>query len=65
MIEHMLGQVVWVSAIGFGCMGQRSGFAYGPATETQEAIVLTRPAVELGATFFGAPYATAHPRTRR
>src|SRR5213082_1911808 len=39
-----------VSAIGLGCMGL--SFAYGPATETQEAIALIRSAVERGVTFF-------------
>jgi aryl-alcohol dehydrogenase-like predicted oxidoreductase len=39
-----------VSAIGLGCMGL--SFAYGPATETQEAIALIRSAYERGVTFF-------------
>ncbi len=39
-----------VSAIGLGCMGL--SFAYGPATDTQEAIRLIRTAVERGVTFF-------------
>jgi aryl-alcohol dehydrogenase-like predicted oxidoreductase len=39
-----------VSAIGLGCMGL--SFAYGPATETQEAIALVRSARERGVTFF-------------
>lgn len=39
-----------VSAIGLGCMGL--SYAYGPATETREAIRLLRAAVERGVTFF-------------
>ena len=39
-----------VSAIGLGCMGL--SFAYGPATETQEAIALIRSAYERGVAFF-------------
>jgi len=39
-----------VSALGLGCMGL--SFAYGPATEKQEAIKLIRRAFELGVTFF-------------
>src|ERR1700748_1819431 len=39
-----------VSALGLGCMGLT--FAYGPATETQEAIKLIRSAFERGITFF-------------
>src|SRR5919199_6212091 len=39
-----------VSAIGLGCMGL--SFAYGPATDKQEAISLIRSAVERGVTFF-------------
>jgi aryl-alcohol dehydrogenase-like predicted oxidoreductase len=39
-----------VSAIGLGCMGL--SFAYGPPTDTQEAIKLVRSAIELGVTFF-------------
>ena len=39
-----------VSAIGLGCMGLT--FAYGPATETKEAIKLIRAAVDRGVTFF-------------
>ena len=39
-----------VSAIGLGCMGL--SFAYGPATETKEAIRLIRAAVDRGVTFF-------------
>src|SRR5215212_1429309 len=39
-----------VSALGLGCMGL--SFAYGPATETQEAIGLIWAAVERGVTFF-------------
>jgi len=39
-----------VSALGLGCMGL--SYAYGPATEKQEAITLIRKAYELGVTFF-------------
>lgn len=39
-----------VSALGLGCMGL--SYAYGPATEKQEAIKLIRKAYELGVTFF-------------
>ncbi|MGD1037866.1 MAG: aldo/keto reductase [Roseiarcus sp.] len=39
-----------VSALGLGCMGL--SFAYGPATDTQEAIKLIRMAFERGVTFF-------------
>lgn len=51
MIKRKLGASgLEVSAIGFGCMGL--SFAYGPATDKQEAIRLIRSAVELGVTFF-------------
>src|SRR5262245_48438204 len=39
-----------VSALGLGCMGL--SFAYGPATEKQEAISLIRSAAERGVSFF-------------
>ena len=39
-----------VSALGLGCMGL--SFAYGPATDKQEAIKLIRTAFERGVTFF-------------
>ena len=39
-----------VSALGLGCMGL--SFAYGPATEKQEAISLLRAAVERGVSLF-------------
>jgi aryl-alcohol dehydrogenase-like predicted oxidoreductase len=39
-----------VSALGLGCMGL--SFAYGPATETKDAVRLLRAAVERGVTFF-------------
>lgn len=39
-----------VSAIGLGCMGL--SFAYGPATDTKDAVALIRSAVDLGVTFF-------------
>lgn len=39
-----------VSTLGLGCMGL--SFAFGPATDKQDAIKLIRRAVELGVTFF-------------
>lgn len=39
-----------VSALGLGCMGL--SFAYGPATDKQDAIKLVRAAFERGITFF-------------
>jgi len=39
-----------VSALGLGCMGL--SHAYGPATDTRQAIELIRTAVERGVTFF-------------
>jgi aryl-alcohol dehydrogenase-like predicted oxidoreductase len=39
-----------VSALGLGCMGL--SYAYGPATDTQDAIKLIRSAFERGVTFF-------------
>ncbi|EUC12052.1 aldo/keto reductase [Paraburkholderia hospita] len=39
-----------VSAIGLGCMGL--SFAYGPATEEQQAICLLHSALDQGVTFF-------------
>ncbi len=39
-----------VSALGLGCMGL--SFAYGPATDTNDAIKLLHTAVERGITFF-------------
>jgi aryl-alcohol dehydrogenase-like predicted oxidoreductase len=39
-----------VSALGLGCMGLSA--AYGPATETTEAVKLIRDAFDLGVTFF-------------
>jgi aryl-alcohol dehydrogenase-like predicted oxidoreductase len=39
-----------VSAIGLGCMGMSYG--YGPASDRQEMVALTRKAVERGVTFF-------------
>lgn len=51
MIKRTLGaSKLEVSAIGLGCMGL--SFAYGPPTDTKEAIGLIRSAVELGVTFF-------------
>ena len=39
-----------VSAIGLGCMGL--SYAYGPATDTKDAVKLLRAAFERGVTFF-------------
>lgn len=39
-----------VSALGLGCMG--FDFAYGPATDRQQAVALIRAAVERGVTLF-------------
>lgn len=39
-----------VSALGLGCMGLSHG--YGPATDTGQAVVLIRAAVDRGVTFF-------------
>jgi len=39
-----------VSVLGFGCMGL--SYAYGPATEKQQAVAVIRKAVERGVTFF-------------
>lgn len=51
MRKRTLGQSgLEVSAIGLGCMGL--SFAYGKATERQEAIALIRGAVARGITFF-------------
>jgi aryl-alcohol dehydrogenase-like predicted oxidoreductase len=51
MIKRTLGASgLEVSAVGLGCMGL--SFAYGPATDKQDAIKLIRSAVELGVTFF-------------
>jgi aryl-alcohol dehydrogenase-like predicted oxidoreductase len=49
MEKRKLGKLE-VSALGFGCMGL--SYAYGPATEKQQAINVIRTAVELGVTFF-------------
>ena len=50
MEKRILGKDLEVSALGLGCMGLT--FAYGPATEKQEAIKLIRHAFEQGITFF-------------
>jgi aryl-alcohol dehydrogenase-like predicted oxidoreductase len=51
MQKRILGKSgLEVSALGLGCMGL--SYAYGPATEKQEAIQLIRKAYELGVTFF-------------
>ena len=39
-----------VSALGLGCMGLSHGM--GPATDRQDAVALSRAAVERGVTFF-------------
>jgi aryl-alcohol dehydrogenase-like predicted oxidoreductase len=49
MKKRKLGNLE-VSALGFGCMGL--SYAYGPATEKQQAIKVIRTAVERGVTFF-------------
>ncbi|HYM77708.1 MAG TPA: aldo/keto reductase [Candidatus Dormibacteraeota bacterium] len=49
MKKRKLGNLE-VSALGFGCMGL--SYAYGPATERQQAINVIRTAVERGVTFF-------------
>ena len=49
MKKRRLGNLE-VSALGFGCMGLT--YAYGPATEKQQAIAVIRKAVERGVTFF-------------
>ena len=48
--KRTLGQGLEVSALGLGCMGL--SFAYGPATDKQDAIKLIRNAFERGITFF-------------
>lgn len=50
MKKRKLGGSLEVSSIGLGCMGL--SFAYGPATERQQAITLIRKAFERGVTFF-------------
>jgi aryl-alcohol dehydrogenase-like predicted oxidoreductase len=51
MQKRKLGKsTLEVSALGLGCMGL--SFAYGPATDKQEAIKLLRAAFERGITFF-------------
>jgi aryl-alcohol dehydrogenase-like predicted oxidoreductase len=51
MEKRMLGKSgLEVSALGLGCMGL--SFAYGPATDKQDAIKLLRGAYERGVTFF-------------
>jgi aryl-alcohol dehydrogenase-like predicted oxidoreductase len=51
MQKRKLGRTgLEVSALGLGCMGL--SFAYGPATDRQEAIKLIRAAHERGVTFF-------------
>jgi aryl-alcohol dehydrogenase-like predicted oxidoreductase len=50
MQKRTLGTGLEVSALGLGCMGL--SFAYGPATDKQQAITLLRTAVERGVTLF-------------
>jgi len=50
MQTRTLGQNLEVTALGFGCMNLN--WAYGPATDKQEAIALIRTAHERGVTFF-------------
>src|SRR5258708_15074286 len=51
MEKRMLGKGgLEVAALGLGCMGL--SFAYGPATDKQDAIKLLRGAYERGVTFF-------------
>jgi aryl-alcohol dehydrogenase-like predicted oxidoreductase len=50
MQKRKLGPGLEVSALGLGCMGL--SFAYGPATDKQQAITLLRTAVDRGVTFF-------------
>ena len=51
MKKRILGKSgLEVSALGFGCMGL--SFAYGPATDKQEAIKLLQSAYDAGVTFF-------------
>ena len=52
-----------VSALGYGCMGL--SFAYGPATDKQEAIALIRSAYERGVTFFDTAEAYGPTPTRK
>jgi aryl-alcohol dehydrogenase-like predicted oxidoreductase len=51
MEKRILGKSgLEVSALSFGCMGL--SYAYGPATEKQEAIKVIRAAYDGGVTFF-------------
>jgi aryl-alcohol dehydrogenase-like predicted oxidoreductase len=50
MQKRKLGSGLEVSALGLGCMGL--SFAYGPATDKQQAIALLRAAVDRGVTLF-------------
>jgi aryl-alcohol dehydrogenase-like predicted oxidoreductase len=50
MQKRKLGANLEVSALGLGCMGL--SFAYGPATDKQQAITLIRTAVDRGVTLF-------------
>ena len=51
MMQRQLGNTdLWVSVVGFGCMGLSYG--YGPAMDKQNAIKLLHAAIEQGVTFF-------------
>ena len=50
MQKRMLGKDLEVSKIGLGCMGL--SYAYGPATDKQDAVRLIRSAYDQGVTFF-------------
>ncbi|MGP5568137.1 aldo/keto reductase [Pseudomonas helleri] len=51
MQKRLLGRSeLEVSSLGLGCMGLSA--AYGPPTDTQQAVLLIRTAVERGVTFF-------------
>ena len=50
MQKRKLGTGLEVSALGLGCMGL--SYAYGPATDKQQAIALLRAAVDRGVTLF-------------
>src|ERR1700691_1533922 len=50
MQKRKLGSGLEVSALGLGCMGL--SYAYGPATDKQQAIALVRAAVDRGVTLF-------------
>ncbi|MDH6464000.1 hypothetical protein M2302_004197 [Micromonospora sp. A200] len=49
--KRILGTGLEVSALGFGCVGIRSGL--GPAVNNEDGIAVIRTAVEHGVTFLG------------